>query len=835
VRGLTSRFLKTHRASVLGSLLFSVGFVYACGGPAPLTVDMPLHLEEHLDAVTIVGSDVPQNLPEPIVWDFSEPQPDWIAPQHFNPTIPALILEQTDDALRVTFDERHTDPRPSSSSLLHGDIYVNLPDLRREEWSHVLIRARASAGMRNFNICFNLNDPESARDLSLGMNEFCGDNLPIIDDGTIQTYRMRADWHRTPGEWQGPWRQLVHTINAEQPSSLDILSVTLVPKATVYAERRVGVRIEQRGTATEAPNEAPYHRSLYMHAPGKAAYRVRVPKSGRLDVGLGVLNGDVPVTSAITVTSANGHVDTLLEETLGDPDYWGQRSVDMSHLEGHTVTLAMEAEAERPGTVTLWSVPTLSGTRTTDKPNVIFYIIDGGGADYMSVYGYNRRTTPNLERIAAEGAIFDRAYSNSSWTRPSTASFLTSLQHSVLGGLRNGSNPVPDEALTMAEHMRRAGYQTAEFSSNSNAGRVSNLDRGNDFFRDFNIGNQSASSVSLHENFWEWRKAYPGEPYWVHFQTTDVHTGHNPVPPFAGLFIDPDRRRVADESWDRSELGARRSGDVGFLEAFMALDLDHVGIYMAERDLHDETMAHQDHQLGQLVARLKAAGEWERTLLIVASDHSVAAGAWDYSLLMRDPLPTTHIAYDDPAIPMLRSGVSRVPMIVVWPGHIAGRQRFSEPVSMIDLLPTILDLLDLPRPEVMQGQSLAPLLLGQPGWDPRPVILDEFEVDGITGEFRGKIEVIDGRWGASLQINPDPEDPPEWQRPVPLLLYDLWTDPECLHSLHEERPDLVEKYKAFLEAQFEAHLALGKLFTPGDATPLTPEQLETLRTLGYIQ
>ncbi len=184
---------------------------------------------------------------------------------------------------------------------------------------------------------------------------------------------------------------------------------------------------------------------------------------------------------------------------------------------------------------------------------------------------------------------------------------------------------------------------------------------------------------------------------------------------------------------------------------------------------------------------------------------------------------------------MVRSGTTRIPLIVVWPGRIAPGQRFSQPVSMIDMLPTILDLTDLPLPEVMQGQSLAPLLLGKSGWEPRPVILDEFYVDRDTGKFRGRIEVIDGRWGASLEINPDPKNEPEQQRPVPLLLYDLWNDPECLHSLHEKRPDLVEKYTAFLEKQWEAHQALAQQFTTGEASPLTPEQLETLRALGYIQ
>ena len=145
---------------------------------------------------------------------------------------------------------------------------------------------------------------------------------------------------------------------------------------------------------------------------------------------------------------------------------------------------------------------------------------------------------------------------------------------------------------------------------------------------------------------------------------------------------------------------------------------------------------------------------------------------------------------------------------------------------MVDVLPT---LLDLPMPEVMQGASLAPLLLGEGGWEPRPVILDEFTVDRRSGELVGELAVIDGRWGASLEINP------RQSRPVPLLLYDLWNDPMCLHSVHEERPDLVEKYTTFLEAQWEAHQALAQQFTPGEESPLTPEQLRTLRSLGYIR
>ncbi len=810
------------------AIMCAVVFLLGCGGPAPLTVDMPLHLEDHLDAATIVGSEVPEDALDPsIVWDFSEPQPEWKALEHFNPTIPALTLERTDDALRVSFDERHDDPRPPDR--LHGDIYVELPDLQREEWGHVLIRARATEGIRNFGIGFNLSDPALAVD---GPGQFWGDRPAVVNDGTVQTYQVRADWHQSPVEWEGPWRQLIFSIDVGKPSSFDILSVTLVPKTTVYADAAVGVREIKVGRR--------YSRALYTHAPGRLEYRVRVPEGGRLDVGLGVLRKDVPVTFSVEVQAAGEEPVALLEERYDDQESWGQRSVDLAEFAGRTVMLALEADAAEEGTIAFWGAPTVSGDPSSDKPNVIFYVIDGGGADYMSVYGYNRRTTPNLERLAAEGAVFEHAYSNSSWTRPSTASFMSSLQHSVLGGFKSGFNVIPDDAPTMAQHMHRAGYQTAVFTANPNAGTLSGLERGVDFFREnwaefayaAGGGNFRESSRFLHGAFWRWRERYPAEPYWVHFQTTDLHEEIPAVAPFSGLFVSPDQ--VA--TWRVWQDSLEPLGNHGpYSEAWEKSGLDRVKFFAMHQGLYDENMAHNDYQIGRLVERLKAEGEWENTLLIIGADHSTEAAMDDMGIAIQDSLPPRW------SRPMFRPSISRVPLIFVWPGHIAGGQRLNQTVSMIDVLPTILDLVGLPMPEVMQGQSLAPLLLSGERLKPRPVILDEFEVDQETGEFRGLIEVVDGRWGASLEINPEPPEEDEdeedalWRRPVPLLLYDLWNDPWCLRSVHEEHPELVEKYTKFLEEQFAAHQSLAQLFTPSESVALTPEQLETLRALGYIQ
>ncbi len=822
----------TIRAFTCLIILTAVLLLFGCRDTEPeqqtaLTAEMPLHLEDHLDVANIEGSEVPEDLPEPVEWRFDEPQPDWkvVDPCKFKIDSKPPEVVRTEDALRIVLTKANSVTRRSGRRRRRGSVYVDLPDWQYGDWAYVVVRARASRGINSLWLGFNLRDEPNQAAFEVGAGY-----IGLIHDGSVQTYLLRADWLPYGQQWKGgPWRQLGLCVEGpfknpeeakpDSPTTLDILSVSVIPKAAVYADAAVGVRTEVRGQA--------HRRTLYAHTPARLEYHVRLPEAARLDVGLGVLREDVPVTFRVIARSEGGTAETLLEETHTDKLQWAQRSVDLSRLAGKTVTLTLEAVAERPGTIALWAAPTLSRSRRTQKPNVIFYIIDGAAADHMSLFGYNRRTTPNLERLAAEGAVFENVYSNSTWTRISTPSFMTSLHHSVLGGYKSDTDPLPDQAVTMAQHMHRAGYQTAVFTTNAYAGIISGLDRGVDVLREADVELNMESSKELHEDFWSWREKYPGEPYWVHFQTTDVHKPWRPAAPFAGLFISPERRKTYYE-WVKRLPKAR--GRQWTLEEFEEAGIDRRAFDSVQRGLYDECMAYQDHQIGRLVRRLKATGQWDRTLLIVAADHGCAAAG----LRLLDPLPP-------PWVPMLRASETRIPLVIVWPDRIPPGQRFTEPVSMIDMMPTIFDLLGLPMPEVMQGQSLTPLLMGEQGWEPRPVILDEFYGDSDTGEFSGLIEVIDGRWGASLEINLKPEDEdsdgPSRRRPVPLLLYDVWNDPECLRSLHKEHPDLVEKYTRFLKAQFEAHKALAQQFTRSEDShsPLTPEQLRTLRSLGYIE
>ena len=203
---------------------------------------------------------------------------------------------------------------------------------------------------------------------------------------------------------------------------------------------------------------------------------------------------------------------------------------------------------------------------------------------------------------------------------------MTSLQSSVLGASSNYRfDPLPAEVRTMAERFHDAGYQTGVFTTNPWAGSSSGLEEGVDAFRDRGAERtfRSRSSVELHREFWQWRESYPGTPYWVHFQTTDVHRPNTAVAPFAGLFapVGAERRIERDDSlmdvWWTANDALRQADSTAWVTQWDGAGVDRVAYYDARRAVYDETLAHQDEQLGQHPSRDRGRPQhlgWERRL-----------------------------------------------------------------------------------------------------------------------------------------------------------------------------------------------------------------------------
>ena len=603
----------------------------------------------------------------------------------------------------------------------------------------------------------------------------------------------------------------------------------LVATAPVHLDLELGeVKRVPRGKATIE--------AVSTGMPGALTATVMVPPEGRLDVALG---GEGVVTFR-----AFADAELLFVETV---DGWTQGTANLAHRAGEQVVLRLETSSADPDAVGHWGAPMLSGA-PTDKPNVLFYVIDGGGADLMSLYGYERPTTVNLETLGAQGVVFDDARTSSAWTKPSTASFMTSLHHSVLGGFTKNEDRIPDAAVTMAQHFDAAGYQTGVFTTNPFAGSMSGLEKGVDVFRDQGAELNSTSSTELHAEFLQWRDDWPAEPWWVHIQTTDVHEPHQPIAPYAGLYASTERREAFDGWWTGvHKVGIQRDTVLGRYRA----RLEHMGVdprdfFRAQWDLYDETMTHNDATLVDLIASLKERGEWDNTVLIIAADHGHPAGSFSrFGRGLIEPQP------EDWEGALSDSYRTRVPLVVMWGDRLPKGLRIEQTVSMLDILPTVLELAGLPPAEVQQGRSLVPLLHGET-LEPQAVVLEQVQAYE-TGEMVGHIELIDGRWGASLEVMPESLKPVYvqteslvtsggWRAARPhrpstpqLLLYDLEHDPFCLTNVNADHPEQVAAYTAQLEALWDENVVLAEVYGGGGVGEAGEAQLEALRVLGYIE
>jgi predicted choloylglycine hydrolase len=346
-----------------GVIFLSISIVLValcCSGPdldqQILTAEVPLYLEEHLDDGRIEGSEVPEDLPAPIEWRFDEPQPDWKPVEPLDKKWKAVKTVRVDDALRLNLKAKNPDNGPR----LGGEIYVTLPDWNLEDWAHIEITARTSDPVRRIGLDFNYTEDDYYEGSATPFFTE-GDSARLITDGTVQTYQLSLAKTEI-GRWDGPWTDLGIWFNSQdhvEEAALDILSVKIIPNETIYASAPVGVEKVERGKA--------HKRSLYTHTPGRVEFRVRIPQAGRLDIGLGTAKKDSTVTFRIVVSRKDRGETTLFEESYADPREWGQRSVDLSSLAGKTVTIELETDSERPGSVAFWAEPTISGKESGYK------------------------------------------------------------------------------------------------------------------------------------------------------------------------------------------------------------------------------------------------------------------------------------------------------------------------------------------------------------------------------------------------------------------------------------------------------------------------------------
>ncbi len=459
--------------------------------------------------------------------------------------------------------------------------------------------------------------------------------------------------------------------------------------------------------------------------------------------------------------------------------------------------------------------PPARPARAGPTPNIVFVLIDTLRADRLGAYGDTQGLTPTLDAIAAEGVLFERAIAPAPWTQPSIASLFSGVYPGVHGVVdyqwacdaTNGVVPkvkvFADRFVTMAELLHDRGYATAAFVANPYVLGAYGFAQGFDSF-DTNFASLDTPGSELNDAAIEWLHDYrdPRRPFFLYLHYMDVHGPYNArreyrEPLVARVEAMPDRQKLTDADLVRLEYLWRRAPDENDVDRYARLSVYRE--YWAAR--YDAGVAEMDHHLADLRARLDGLGLWKDAYVIVASDHGEALFEhrhWDHGLSTHHP-------------------ELHVPLILRWPGPLPPGYRVPATVRLLDVLPTLVDQLALPPVTAAQGASLMPLVVGTREASTRAAFAESVKKGPPQQAlYLGPWKLIRMAGGAVA------------------MLYDVAADPLEQDNVMADQPATAAALTALLERHVaeNARLAGGK---EAEAVPLGAEQLERLKSLGYVK
>ncbi len=432
------------------------------------------------------------------------------------------------------------------------------------------------------------------------------------------------------------------------------------------------------------------------------------------------------------------------------------------------------------------------------RPNLVVYLMDTVRADHCSPWSYARDTTPFMKRLADEGIVFEQAFSQAPWTRPSVATLFTSYLPSFHGASKmTGLAP---QLITLAERLRNAGYATAGFLANAHVhGGSLNFEQGFSRFEAIENAKQRGDSRAdaVQESALSWVDANSDRPFFLYVHTIDPHAPYNPPAATAGVWSG-----AYDGSIEPLRTNARELSDRAKGGSFDAADLQYL------LDLYDEEILFNDREFGALCEHLREKGLWDDTIVVVVSDHGEEFfdhGGFGHGTVLWNEL-------------------LHVPLIVKpdrKPGDQGDTERgvhVKDRVRVMDLPQTLLARMgvDAPPAEFM-GVDLAAAFKGGE--------LDELPV--IAEEFPDKKCLLTGNW-KWIWYGPKCRKQRMW-------LFDLATDPGELHDLSEERSDFCLRLQGVIQGIYRDYEKHGfEHYDNVIREHLDAQDREALDNLGYI-
>ncbi len=582
-----------------------------------------------------------------------------------------------------------------------------------------------------------------------------------------------------------------------------------------------------------------YRESLVARAPEQMTFDVTVPESGWLDLGVGTIDHQ-PATFEVAVKVDGATTPEVLHrETVTTPYRWQRTSIDLARLAGRKVAVSLALSGDA-GTIGLWGSPAIrsrsreAAASPAVRPRGVVWIhADTLRPDHLSMYGSQRDTAPFLKKLASEGALFTRAMTQGTWTKASSSSFLTSL-YPTTHGVSAIPDRLPASVTTIADVYRAAGYATVSYSSVVFTGQLTNLHKG---FEEVHESTSQTDPVYTSKSAREyvdravdWIDAHKDSPFFMYLHVFDPHPPYEPRPPYDSTWADPAKKdeHIAQRNALRKTIKdpAQAPRGMATVEEMKAAGVEP-GPYLAyDKDWYDGSIRALDAEIARLVERLRAFGLDDNTAIVFMSDHGEEFQ--DHGRMWHG-----HSVYGE---------LAHVPLFIRWPGRVPGGTRVDEVVESIDIMPTLLDFSQLAHPKGIQGQSLVPWLAIKDGpqvaaWKRRPAITEK-TVMTTAGDAPDPNNERDVSWESVALNDGDwklihhtirPAGRPEYE------LFDAKRDPLDQHDVASEHADVVSRLAKALDGWRQMAKA-AKLKPDAEVTKnMTPEQLQKLKSLGYVK
>lgn len=344
---------------------------------------------------------------------------------------------------------------------------------------------------------------------------------------------------------------------------------------------------------------------------------------------------------------------------------------------------------------------------------VVFVVLDGTRKDRLSLYGHDRETSPNLDALARDAVLFENAYTPASWSLPAHTSMFTGLypsEHGITNVFSGEPFGSPGTLDTLSTELSADGYRTGGFSANPWLGQNSGLDTGFDLFVEWDLelstvpddwtttrrdrlfsalhsvlGKASQQPLALLKDDFYTDHLFDTAARWITDDTRPSYTFLNVMGSHTPYY--PSRDAFEQLGLDRPSLLEPRLLNAGIVKDQLQGNGTAVSNTKRVREYYDSTIRSQDDHLGDFLDRLKRAGVYDETLIIVTADHGKTLGEFD-----RDGNPSHTI----------RDINVNVPLVVKFPQQ-RQHQRLTDPFEMINLESFV--FADDPRPALAEQHT----------------------------------------------------------------------------------------------------------------------------------